>query len=144
MKELTAEVTEKLRERGGEGGGDTKTPTPMSPGSKTTPTDTPPPSRGEAGQENRPLPPPVASKPKRKPGTGPHSQPPTGNLSDLPSSFPPQVVEDEVDFAGDSPSIPRSALDGMVLGVKVRDVAERPEMGSITEGLRLTAASGGR
>lgn len=43
-----------------------------------------------------------------------------------------------------SPTIPRSELDSMVLGVKVREAVERPEMGSITEGLRQTVASGGR
>lgn len=47
-------------------------------------------------------------------------------------------------MGGDSPSIPRIELDSMVMGVKVRETAERPEIGSITEGLKLTAASGGR
>lgn len=51
---------------------------------------------------------------------------------------------EEVGVGGESPSIPRSALDSLVLGIKVREAAERPEMGSITEGLKLTAASGGR
>ena len=43
-----------------------------------------------------------------------------------------------------SPSIPRSTLDSLVMGVKVREAAERPEMGAITEGLKKAAASGGR
>ena len=54
------------------------------------------------------------------------------------------AVVEEVDEGRRSPSIPRSTLDSLVMGVKVREAAERPEMGSITEGLRLTAASGGR
>lgn len=53
-------------------------------------------------------------------------------------------VEEADGGEGDSPSIPRTALDSIVMGVKVREAAERPEMGSITAGLKLTAASGGR
>ena len=51
---------------------------------------------------------------------------------------------EEVDGSGESPSIPRSALDNLVIGFKVREAAERPEMSTITEGLKLAAASGGR
>ena len=58
--------------------------------------------------------------------------------------FLPLATEEVDGSHGDSPSIPRSELDSMVMGVKVREAAERPEMGSITEGLRLTVASGGR
>ena len=52
---------------------------------------------------------------------------------------------EEVEGSRESPSIPRSTLDSLVMGVKVREAAECPEMmGTITEGLKMAAASGGR
>jgi hypothetical protein len=79
----------------------------------------------EKGQD-KPLPPPVALKPKKK--------------TDVAGGG-----REEVDGNRESPSIPRSTLDSLVMGVKVREAAECPEMmGTITEGLKMAAASGGR
>ena len=97
--------------------------------------------------DQKPLPPPVALKPKRKSGVV--------CLVQLIDQSVLAVEEEEEEGGGGgggggkeetdgSPSISRSDLDSMVLGVKVREAAERPEMVTITEGLKMAAASGGR
>lgn len=71
MKELSAEVSERLRDRaqGEVGVADGDTPSqpartsPVPAVSVTTPTTTP--------LDHKPIPPPIASKPKRKAGTRP-------------------------------------------------------------------------
>lgn len=55
-----------------------------------------------------------------------------------------EEIGGKIDASDKSPTIARSTLDSLVIGVKVREAAERPEMGSITEGLKMAAASGGR
>ena len=83
MKELSAEVTERLRDRrdqegedegeegGGGGGGverERRRTSPLPPVNLTTPT-APPTNAVRRDQDQKPLPPSKALKPKRKPGT---------------------------------------------------------------------------
>ena len=115
MKELSAEVTE--RRKG----------SPVHNVTTATPTDV-----VKVEQENKSHKPPI--KPRKKQGMGKKV-----------NVFGEDESKEDVDgTSSESPSIPRSELDSIVMGVKVREAAERPGMGTITEGLRLTAASGGR
>ena len=86
-----------------------------------------------------------------------HSLPPSlSPLLSSPLSLLSAVVE-ESDAGRESPSIARGALDDLVMGRcgsreggeegrvgKVKEAVDRPEMSSITEGLKLSVASRGR